>query len=620
MKTVVDRIVQYPNRYKLTNAETGEVLGTFDFDEVTGTVEQVGTEIDAELFKNFAQIDGNYPSLMAGGVVAGQGAKSDNLDDFKGSAYYGKSYYWIGGQTPSNAPSGANGGILFIQRCGGGSVAQTFITNRSTNGTTPPVVYQRSQSSTGAWSDWEEIVTSDGSYPTLGAGYLAKQININQSQIGWVEVAAIDTSKFSTKGNYSCIMLVNGVLDAQGRGSAAESGLIEIDVREVDNNTIVAYSITVLAGNINTEEWAIINDNDTIKVYLNLPAMYQRYLLVVLSEGYQTQLNVNFIELTNTFYGTTAPANAVYAVVRNIASYVEVAKSAETLSRGVEISIGSGEPGWYKFMEASGLAVGHGYSAIILVNGVLHTQGSTSMNVEESGIIEVDYYNEGGVATRYGVSILAGNLVPEEFCITASGNSISVYKNLAYAYEKAKFTELSLSGTNATTTYGSELESAAPANAVYAVVRNNASADDNGYSFDTNYVWHNNGQVEVNTLKDGTTSLDFNDYLEEGKYELQGNADNTVVNFPTSSLNSSATNCDWYLVVYARGSSYVTQVAYSVRADNAISIRSRDNGEWREWRLLFEDGVAQSIPTASETVIGGAKMWVSNGKLYIKTI
>lgn len=54
MKTVIDRIVQYANRYKLTNAETQEVLGTFDFDEVTGTVQQVGTEIDAELFQSIA--------------------------------------------------------------------------------------------------------------------------------------------------------------------------------------------------------------------------------------------------------------------------------------------------------------------------------------------------------------------------------------------------------------------------------------------------------------------------------------------------------------------------------------------------------------------------------------
>ena len=50
MKEVVDRIVQYPNRYKLTDVSTGKDMGTYDFTEVPGTVQQEGTEIDAELF------------------------------------------------------------------------------------------------------------------------------------------------------------------------------------------------------------------------------------------------------------------------------------------------------------------------------------------------------------------------------------------------------------------------------------------------------------------------------------------------------------------------------------------------------------------------------------------
>lgn len=75
MKEVVDRIVQYPNRYKLTDAETGEELGTYDFTEVPGTVQQVGTEINAELFNSIEQDieaagnfdpNGTYPNLTAG--------------------------------------------------------------------------------------------------------------------------------------------------------------------------------------------------------------------------------------------------------------------------------------------------------------------------------------------------------------------------------------------------------------------------------------------------------------------------------------------------------------------------------------------------------------------------
>lgn len=54
MKDVQDRIVQFSNRYKLTEAGTGTELGTYDFEEVTGTVQQAGTPIDKELFDSIA--------------------------------------------------------------------------------------------------------------------------------------------------------------------------------------------------------------------------------------------------------------------------------------------------------------------------------------------------------------------------------------------------------------------------------------------------------------------------------------------------------------------------------------------------------------------------------------
>ena len=70
MIAVVDRIVQYANRYRLTNAETGEVLGTFDFDEVTGTVQQVGTEINKALFDSIAT-DLSARVVSNGGELSG---------------------------------------------------------------------------------------------------------------------------------------------------------------------------------------------------------------------------------------------------------------------------------------------------------------------------------------------------------------------------------------------------------------------------------------------------------------------------------------------------------------------------------------------------------------------
>ena len=55
MKDVQDRVVQFSNRYKLTDAGTGTELGTYDFEEVTGTVQQAGTPIDKELFDSIKE-------------------------------------------------------------------------------------------------------------------------------------------------------------------------------------------------------------------------------------------------------------------------------------------------------------------------------------------------------------------------------------------------------------------------------------------------------------------------------------------------------------------------------------------------------------------------------------
>lgn len=58
---VKDRLVQYPNRYLLRDSATdGHVVAEYDFEELTGTVIEEGTEINAELFNI---IDENFEEL-----------------------------------------------------------------------------------------------------------------------------------------------------------------------------------------------------------------------------------------------------------------------------------------------------------------------------------------------------------------------------------------------------------------------------------------------------------------------------------------------------------------------------------------------------------------------------
>lgn len=78
MKKVYDRVVQYANRYKLTNTSTGAELGTFDFAEAPGTVSQEGTEIDAELFDGISADLAARPTTaqLTGGTVVPKYAES----------------------------------------------------------------------------------------------------------------------------------------------------------------------------------------------------------------------------------------------------------------------------------------------------------------------------------------------------------------------------------------------------------------------------------------------------------------------------------------------------------------------------------------------------------------
>lgn len=72
MKAVVDRVVQYPHRYQLRNVNTGEVLGTFDLEPITGTISVVGTKIDKELFDSIA-------SDISARLVSNGGDAKDNV-------------------------------------------------------------------------------------------------------------------------------------------------------------------------------------------------------------------------------------------------------------------------------------------------------------------------------------------------------------------------------------------------------------------------------------------------------------------------------------------------------------------------------------------------------------
>ena len=339
MDNVKDRIVQYANRYKLTNADTGEVLGTFDFDEVTGTVTEAGTEINKKLFDSIAAdftdiINGTQPV----GAVGATRLTNEDLNTLQGSAYWGKTYYGVGGNSVTNKPAGTSGFYLDISRGGVGTTVHKFTATTDTTGASiSPNIYIR-QYHNNEWSSWEQIVTADGNYPTLGAGHLATQIKITVSSsalVGWNKFAEILYDTASTNYSYSAILLVNGVHVSQESTNAniSESGKIEIDFyKEVSANPTL-IGLSVLSGNINANEICAVLDSANSKIslysYFNL---YQVISYSLMSEEQGLSSKPARLAFVSGYYGATAPTGAIYAVVRNNASYANTASYAATTS------------------------------------------------------------------------------------------------------------------------------------------------------------------------------------------------------------------------------------------------------------------------------------------------
>lgn len=117
---------------------------------------------------NYAKIDGNYQEMTVGAVLATQLTNQD-IHDFQGPEYWGKTYYGAGRNSVLNKPEGVDGFYLEVLRGGTSSTIHRLIATADTSGeSVSPNIYIEQYVT--SWSSWEEVATSDGSYPTLGAG------------------------------------------------------------------------------------------------------------------------------------------------------------------------------------------------------------------------------------------------------------------------------------------------------------------------------------------------------------------------------------------------------------------------------------------------------------------
>lgn len=306
---------------------------------------------------------GSYPSLMAGGVQCTQLYNNADLNDcvpendkvFQAWVCTGHGI----SDTISNTPF-ANFGRTFyltavktwynVQDNSRFRVVQTLY---SISAYGDRLIWTRAIDGAGTlgWSDWKEMVVANGSYPTLGAGYLAKQkIFQSPTKNGYLKIGTVPFASINTWQCYSAVVLINGIYRGSKSvtGTSMPSGIIEIETRKYEGEfSKQDTAIGLLCGDINTTDiFYVIENNQDMSVYFNITGNETATFSVeILSEHTGNKYNNPiFVFDAGTTTLDSAPANAVYAVVRNIASYAEsIPAASQTVLGGAKMWVSNGK-------------------------------------------------------------------------------------------------------------------------------------------------------------------------------------------------------------------------------------------------------------------------------------
>lgn len=292
-----------------------------------------------------------------------------DLNDYRGENYWGKRFYAGGNNSVQNLPYSYSAGFsLEVLKSGSNSTIQR-LSAMTSEGNNIPTIYTRSVTDVvtgdGTWSEWQEVAEANGTYPKMKVGEaqkLSMRANVSDAgQLGWYKVGTVTVERLkaiqNANASYSLFMLVNGANPSGTVTSAARSGIIEIDTVVISGGQLQSKNgytaIKVLCGNIDVNDFAVVIDSagTTLTVYMDARenGVGTRTAFSVISEVYGAMSGSAF-EFGWAFYGATAPADAVYAQVRNNASRAE----ATLIPNGIDINTYRGNDYWGKTYYAGG--------------------------------------------------------------------------------------------------------------------------------------------------------------------------------------------------------------------------------------------------------------------------
>lgn len=376
----------------------------------------------------YAKQNGTYRNLIAGGVNNVGIGSTANINDYYGADYWGKEYYFGGGNNPQGSPEGISGGHLSVIRAGNSTTIQVICTGAGSDFSGLPTTYQRNWNGS-VWTDWEEIVTSDGSYPTLGAG--------TANSLTAVLLTASDD--------------LNDIVGENYYGKIFNWGA----------NSVPANAPSSAAGN-----------------------------MIVLSHG--TNTSVQYVTLDTAESGSTRPttyqreARSGYTsdweeIVTADGSYPTL--GAGHLAKQLKINTPSAYNGYVKIGTVPFSAINEWqcYNCIMLISGVFRGSDSSTGTPMPTGQIEIETrkYSSAFSTADTKVGVLYGDIQTSDiFYVFESNKDISVYFNVSGTEQATVECEIISEQTGDKDNPsifvfdGKTQVATAPSGAVYAVNRN----------------------------------------------------------------------------------------------------------------------------------------------------
>ena len=483
MKAVVDRIVQYANRYRLTNVETGEVLGTFDFDEVTGTVEQVGTEINAELFDSIAA-DLAARVVSAGGELAGtivtfsdiSGTAENVASGDTSATLWGKVKNWF-----SRLKA-----LAFKDKISNTDVAENAaIAQSKVNGLESalagkqPTITGAATSITNNNLTASRVVVSDESGKIDVSAVTATELNYISGADRNIQNQIEDIKDGTTPPVQATRAQQDGdganIVQTYAKKNGSYSELTAGKATEAATAGKVSHGLTITIDGVPTVYDGSGAKSVTINTSFSTDAEAVHFTEQALTSEQQTQARENIGAAgTSGSYPNMTVGNATHADSADsaakatqdgngdniAATYAKQNGNYPNLTAGnavrlarTAIAIGNNTEntiGWWKIGEVTAASLteyssfGGDYSIIFLINGISPMGSNT--NFGKSGIIELDGRVENGaflIAAQNQLKILGGNIEEGDISAVWSAEKIELYCNLKSGYSKQSFTVLS---------------------------------------------------------------------------------------------------------------------------------------------------------------------------------